>query len=87
MSLTYNCAHDYGTNDRDVLAKNTGAWSSSSRNYLTKQFCNTSRGVMRLDGARGKKQVWCPMFEPEGFRKKMHCIEEGTVCTVKSTWL
>jgi len=23
-------------------------------------FCRSSRGVTRLDGARGKKQVWCP---------------------------
>jgi len=30
---------------------------------------------MRLDGARGKKQVWRPMFEPEVFRKQMYCIE------------
>jgi len=37
-----------------------------------------NRSVTRLDGARGKKQVWRPIFEPEVFRKQMHCIEEGT---------
>jgi len=31
--------------------------------------------VTTLDGARGKKQVWVPMFEPEVFRKQMYCIE------------
>ena len=29
------------------------------------------RGVTRLDDARGKKQVWRPMFEPELFRKQI----------------
>jgi len=35
-------------------------------------------GVRRLDGARGKKQVWRPMFEPEIFRNQMYCMEEST---------
>ena len=34
------------------------------------------RGVARLDGVRGKKQVWWPMFEPTVFRKQMYYIEE-----------
>jgi len=33
------------------------------------------RGVTRLDGAWGKKPA-CPMFEPEVFRKQMHCFEK-----------
>jgi len=38
------------------------------------------RGATRLDGNRGKKQVWpsAPMLEPEVFRKQMYCIEEST---------
>ena len=28
--------------------------------------------------ARGKKQVWCPMFELEVFRNQINCIEEST---------
>jgi len=42
------------------------------------------RGVTRLDGARGKKQVWRPMFEPEVFRKQMYFIEESTCDIVKT---
>ena len=37
------------------------------------------RGVTRLDGARGKKQVWRPMFEFEVFRNQIYCIEESTL--------
>jgi len=37
-----------------------------------------TRRVTRLDGARGKKQVCLPMFEPELLRKQMYCIEEST---------
>jgi len=40
---------------------------------------------MRLDGARGKKQVWPPMFEPEFFWKEMYCIEEST-CDIIETF-
>ena len=36
------------------------------------------RGVTRLDGGRGMKQVWRPVFEPDDFWKQMHCIEEST---------
>ena len=38
------------------------------------------RGATRLDGGRGKKQVWSrdPIFEPEVFRNQMYCIEEST---------
>ena len=36
------------------------------------------RGVTRLGGAWGKKQVWHPLFEPEIFRKQIYCIEECT---------
>jgi len=39
-----------------------------------------SRGATRLDGAQGKKQVGRPlMFEPEVFRKQMHCVEKAPV--------
>ena len=36
-----------------------------------------ARGITRsrLDGARGKKQVWRHMFEPELIRKQMYCTE------------
>jgi len=40
------------------------------------------RGVTRLYGARGRKQVWHPMFEPEVFGMQMYCIEESTCDTV-----
>jgi len=40
------------------------------------------RGATKLDGARDKKQVWRTMFEPEVFRKQMHCIEESTCGTI-----
>jgi len=43
------------------------------------------RGTMRLDGARGKKQVWRPMFEPEIVPKQMCCIEEST-CDIVGTF-
>jgi len=33
---------------------------------------------MRLDGARGKKQVWRPVFEPDIVGKQIFCIEECT---------
>ena len=33
------------------------------------------RGATKLDGARGKKQVWRPMLEPEVFRKQTYCTE------------
>jgi len=39
----------------------------------------TSRGVTTLDGARGKKQAWRPMFEHTVFQEQMHCIE-GSTC-------
>jgi len=42
----------------------------------TEEFWITARGVTRLDGARGKMQVWRPIFEPEVFRMQMYCIEE-----------
>ena len=44
------------------------------------------RGATRLDGARGKKQVWRPMFEPEVFRKQMYCIEESAYDIVVTFW-
>ena len=34
--------------------------------------------VPRLDGARGKTDVWRPMFEPKVFREQMYCIGEST---------
>jgi len=39
---------------------------------------SANSGVTRLDGSRGKKQVWPPMFEFEVFRKKTYWIEENT---------
>jgi len=36
------------------------------------------RGVKRLDGVRGKKELRHPLFELEVFRKKKYCIEEST---------
>ena len=44
-----------------------------------------SRGVTKLDGARGKKQVLRPMFEPEVFRKQMCCVDERT-CDIVGTF-
>jgi len=44
------------------------------------KYLITARGVMRLDGARGNKQVWHPMFEPEVFRKQMYGIEVLVTC-------
>jgi len=41
-------------------------------------------GVTRLDGARGKKQVWRPVFQPEIFRNQMYCLEEIT-CDIVGT--
>ena len=41
-------------------------------------------GVPRLHDARGKKQVWRPMFETEVIRKQMYCIEEGTCDIVRT---
>jgi len=38
---------------------------------------HANREVTRLDGARGKKQVWRPLFESELFQKQIYCIEES----------
>jgi len=38
-----------------------------------------TRGITRLDGARGKNKFGTPMFEPEVFPKQMYCIEEVLV--------
>jgi len=46
-----------------------------SRRYI---FFSTSRGVTRLDGAQGKKQILHPIFEPEVLGKQMHSIEESS---------
>jgi len=45
------------------------------------------RGATRLDGGRGKKQVWrrAPMFEPEVFRNQIYCVEEST-CDIVGTF-
>jgi len=43
------------------------------------------RSVTKLDGPRDKKQVRCPMFEPEVFRKQIYCIEEST-CDIVGTF-
>ena len=45
----------------------------------------TDRGVTRIDSARGKKQVWHPMFESEVFRKQIYCIEESA-CDIVGTF-
>jgi len=42
------------------------------------------RGVPRLDGARGKKQVLPPMLHPKAFREQMYCTEEST-CDIVGT--
>jgi len=51
---------------------------------VTKTYVSR-RGVTWLDGARVKKLVWRPMFEPEIFWKQMHCIEEST-CYIDGTF-
>ena len=51
----------------------------------TRFHCMQPGGVSRSDGARGKKQVWCPMFEPEVFQEQLCCIEEST-CDVVGTF-
>jgi len=48
-------------------------------------YLNVSRGVTRLYGAQGKKQVWRPMLEPEDFRKQIYCIEKST-CDIVGTF-
>jgi len=50
----------------------------------TDENSHRSRGVTRLDGVRGKKQVWRPMFEPEVFRKQIYYIEERA-CDIVET--
>jgi len=44
----------------------------SNNNIHSKYLFVMTSGVMRLDGARRKKQVWRPMFEFEVFRKQMY---------------
>jgi len=44
----------------------------------SQSFWRTSRGVTRLDGARGKYKFDASMFEPEIFLKEIYCIEEST---------
>jgi len=46
--------------------------------YILSKSVQSFRDVTRLDDARGKKQVWRPMFEPELFRKQMYYTEEST---------
>ena len=45
--------------------------------------CQCSKAETKLDGARGRSKFGAPMFEPEVFRKQMHCIEESTCDTVE----
>ena len=55
-------------------------------NLLPKTPCPlTTRGVTRLDGARGKK-FGAPIFEPEVFWKQMYCTEEVTCEIVGALW-
>ena len=50
--------------------------------WIFVQYYNTSRGVTRLDGARGKKQVWRPHVRNwASFWKQMHCTEESACDT------
>jgi len=51
----------------------------------TRFHCMQPGGVSRSDGARGKKQVWCPVFEPEVFQEQLCCIEESA-CDVVGTF-
>ena len=45
-----------------------------------------ARSVTRLDGARGKKQVWRPHIRFWGlYRKQIHCIAEST-CDIVGTF-
>jgi len=62
------------------------AWNSHCtrvkfHRYSVMQWWACSRGVMRLDCARGKKPVWPPMFEREVFRKEIYCIK-GSNCEI-----
>jgi len=59
--------------------------NTSDSGTLVATCGNQPGGVKRLDGARGKKQVWRPMFEPEVFRKQMHCIVES-ICDIVGTF-
>jgi len=38
--------------------------------------------VNTVDGAWSKKQVCCPMFEPEVFRKQMYCFGKKVLMTL-----
>jgi len=53
--------------------------------YCCKLVWLDTRGVPRLDGARGKKDVWTPMLEPKVFRKQMYCNKEST-CDIVGTF-
>jgi len=46
---------------------------------IFRKLCVRCRGVTRLDGARGKKQVWGPMVEPELFRKQISVLKKVLV--------
>jgi len=46
---------------------------------------SAGRGVARFDGARDKKQVWCPQVRTWVFRKQLYCIEEST-CDIVGTF-
>ena len=41
--------------------------------WVNCKLITASKGVTRLDGARGKKQVGAPTFEPEVYWKQMCC--------------
>ena len=72
-----------------VLACNTQnlwkTWNNSV--YCDVEQQGARRSVTRLDGARGKEQIWRPMFEPEVFRKQMYCIDESTCDIAWNFWL
>jgi len=61
---------------------NTVAIANTAKKQLdsesTEHSSGLDRGVTRLNGARGKKRVWRPLFEPEVFRKQMYCIRVST---------
>ena len=57
----------------------------SKHRQFTRLPSTIHKGLTRLHGARDKKQVWRPMFEPEVLRKQMYCIEES-ICDIIGTF-
>ena len=59
-------------------------WISRLIPNLSK-FSATTRGITRLDGARGKKQVWRPHVRAWGLCKQMYGVE-GSTCDIVGTF-